>query len=682
LEAGGLQVWDKARECHRPFRFSDAAILFRATTDLPLYEDEFKAAGLPYLTVGGRGYYARPEVNDLMALLACLRDPADDLSLAAALRSPLFALSDETLYRLRWFDATGAPLSEPAPFRGALAARYSAAGAGQTGSTSPTVTEQERRVAFAATTMEELWPMVGLVDVWQLLRAAMDRTGFDAALALDDTLSVGTGGRPGAGPGRQRSNVAKFLARARDTAGAGLSEFLAGVRDLQAREAREGEAPAGATESGAVQLMSVHAAKGLEFPVVVVADLGRGRNRRGGDPLVLHDPAFGLVCKQRDENGDWLPPASYRWGQWLDGRMEAAESKRLLYVACSRAADLLILSGQLGDKDSWFSALCGAWGISPKSEPAGVTPAHAADEPADPEAAVALAPAEAGGAPAEIVQRDGFTLRVLHPTPLEETTATQAAAPRHPGLTDMPPLARPLPPVASRAALSVTELGRQLAAAAPDEDGADDPAVVRVAVPTRRDERRAGPTPAYRIGNLVHRALADWDCLCLPWDERQRRLAGYARREGVAPGAIAGAVDRAGRMLDGLVRSPLYTQIHEAAKVYREIPFTLDSPLGVLSGVIDVLYQDRQGAWRLVDWKTERVARDQVAQRAREHVVQVAAYAQAAQRVLGAPPASCLCFLDAGATVHGFTPEDLAAAWREITVGAPAGATPSTESDL
>ena len=113
-------VWDRKAEVYRPFRFDDAAILFRSTTSLPLYEEQFKAAGLPYLTVSGRGYYNRPEVRDLIALLACLYAPGDDLSLATVLRSPLFNLSDETLYRLRWRGPEGAALAEPAAYaRGA-----------------------------------------------------------------------------------------------------------------------------------------------------------------------------------------------------------------------------------------------------------------------------------------------------------------------------------------------------------------------------------------------------------------------------------------------------------------------------------------------------------------------------------------------------------------------------------
>ena len=109
--------------------------------------------------------------------------------------------------------------------------------------------------------------------------------------------------------------------------------------------------------------MSVHAAKGLEFPIVVLADMGRAPRGGGQSPRILHDPMFGLVCQVREENGDWAKPMSYRWAEWLDGRMEQAESKRLLYVACTRAADLLILSGSAKENGSWLGTLAAAWDL-------------------------------------------------------------------------------------------------------------------------------------------------------------------------------------------------------------------------------------------------------------------------------------------------------------------------------
>lgn len=99
----GASIWERGPEGggYRPAGFGDVAVLFRAMTSAPLVEDVFKATGIPYVTIAGRGYFDRQEVWDLLNLLRALHNPGDDLALAAALRSPLFGLSDEALLALR-----------------------------------------------------------------------------------------------------------------------------------------------------------------------------------------------------------------------------------------------------------------------------------------------------------------------------------------------------------------------------------------------------------------------------------------------------------------------------------------------------------------------------------------------------------------------------------------------------
>jgi ATP-dependent helicase/nuclease subunit A len=589
LEAQAFPVWDKGESDYRPFRFSDAAILFRATTSLPLYEEAFKGAGLPYLTVSGRGYYDRPEVQDLIALLTSLHNPADDLSLAAALRSPLFSLSDETLYRLRWHTPEGELSTEPRRLSHVLQ--------------NPPPTDQEDQVAWAAGVIQALRRMAGRVTVWQLLREALDRAGFEAALALSGDGRDATS--------RQLGNVDKLLALARQRGGTSLSAFLRRLDDLRAREAREGEALGSAPESGAVQLMSIHAAKGLEFPVVVVADLGRAAHGGFGSPRILHDPAFGLVCKQRDPFGDWQKPASYRWAEWLDGRMERAESKRLLYVACTRAADLLVLSGKLFSKNSWLGEILDIWGI------------------------------DLEGSEEDLLDLDGFSLRVLRPgyVPMEVVPAVQTLA-SSPGLAVMPALARPLPEMPAREVQSVTGFTR---AQAEDEEVVPE---LRPLNPAYDAPEGRPSVPAYQLGDLVHRALANWDCLSLPALQLQVRLAAYARREGFTrPESVQLAVERTTTMIDNLKRSALFTEIQSAAQRLSEVPFRLSTEEGEFHGVIDLLYQDSNGGWHLVDWKTEWLPADQVGAHARQHLSQIELYILAAARALGSRPDARLVFL-------------------------------------
>ena len=84
----------------RPLDYGDFAILCRASTSFSAYEDALERAGVPFLTVAGRGFYGRPEIRDLLNTLQALADPTDDLALAGMLRSPAFALSDAALYHL------------------------------------------------------------------------------------------------------------------------------------------------------------------------------------------------------------------------------------------------------------------------------------------------------------------------------------------------------------------------------------------------------------------------------------------------------------------------------------------------------------------------------------------------------------------------------------------------------
>ena len=590
LEKECFQVWDKVEHLYRPFRMSDAAVLFRSTTDLPLYEEQFKAAGLPYLTVSGRGYYDRPEVHDLLALLACLYSPSDDLSLATALRSPIYGLSDETLYRLRWRTSSGEPVEQPIPLVEALA--------------SPPPSGQEREVIQAAESLAELRQVAGRAPVWQLLRAALDLTGYETTLALTDA-GLGSGSR-------QRSNLLKLMDIARQQGGTSLSGFLRQVRDLRAREAREGEALGSAPDTGAVQLMSIHAAKGLEFSVVVVADLGRSKRPPASSAHILHDPAFGIVCKQRDGNGDWVKPAGYRWAEWLNGQMEEAENRRLLYVACTRAADLLILSGQPAGRTCWLGDILEAWELPPDGEQD------------------------------ELVPCEGYSVRILRPLePPYPVEQFESQIFESTGLGEIPRLAGPLPPMVGARNLQVTRLARTdraIEIALPE---------LRPAVSRSTSQSQVVRAPAYLVGRVVHRLLADWSCLSLPDAELQHRLEGSARREGLAyPDMASDAAGRARRMLENLRREALYGEIEAAVERYTELPFSLNTVLGRLEGVIDLLYLDRHGVWRLIEWNTEWVRQGQSVQPTKELLTQLALYAQAVQQLLGVAPQSSLVYLN------------------------------------
>ena len=304
LVEGSGHVQIEANGQLRPLSYGDVAILCRASTSFAAYENALERAGIPFLTVAGRGFYGRPEIRDLLNALAALADPTDDLALAGLLRSPAFGVSDAGLYRL-------SEARDRAEGPNSLWHTLRAFGAELAG-------EDGGRAARAALIISDLHAQAGRAPVADLLKAFLDATGYRAALLA-------------AGQARAARNVAKLLADAHASGLVSVGEFLAYVAELRDSGTREGEARA--TAEGAVQIMSVHAAKGLEFPVVVIGDATYNPPGRSG---VLFDPALGVLLAQKDD--DKQLPAIYRLGKLTADDQEAAESDRLLYVAATRAA--------------------------------------------------------------------------------------------------------------------------------------------------------------------------------------------------------------------------------------------------------------------------------------------------------------------------------------------------------
>jgi ATP-dependent helicase/nuclease subunit A len=294
------------------------------------YEAALREADIPYLTTAGRGYYGRNEVQDLIHLVRVLSDPTDELALVGVLRSPLFALSDATILRLRF--------AHPHSLWAALLASDEQHAA----------PDDAPALAFARDTLRDLAALRGHLTVVELLRAALARTGY---LATVSGLEHGS---------QRRVNIEKLLEAARQAGRSGLPDFSAHLESLLKTEPREGEAPLEAGDS--VRLMTVHKSKGLEFPIVVLPDLGRRGPR--SSPRWLARRSYGLALRLRDEHGEEQEPIAYHLARREEQQMEAAERDRLLYVALTRASDYLILSGATATQSGpdWLSRLLGALG--------------------------------------------------------------------------------------------------------------------------------------------------------------------------------------------------------------------------------------------------------------------------------------------------------------------------------
>ncbi|QUV99182.1 UvrD-helicase domain-containing protein [Chloracidobacterium sp. MS 40/45] len=307
----------------RPPTYRDIAFLFGALTDVKTYERALRRAGVPCYVVAGHGFYGRPEVSDMLNLLAFLDNRADDIALAGVLRSPLFGLSDETLLWLRWTtaDASDRWVSLYSQLRREAEQGQSKLAHGQ-----------RALLEEAVTILEELLAVRNRLPLPDLIEQAIRRTGYDIVCA-------------GAEDGPQRlSNLDKLVALARGFASREthlLRDFVAYIREFRRLDAREAEAQ---LELGldAVALLTIHKSKGLEFPVVVLPDLQRRWRQSAGKFVFERNSGLGFDVP--DMLGRRRPTALKSMALERIERREQFERMRQLYVAMTRAQDALILS--------------------------------------------------------------------------------------------------------------------------------------------------------------------------------------------------------------------------------------------------------------------------------------------------------------------------------------------------
>jgi ATP-dependent helicase/nuclease subunit A len=288
------------------------------------YAKAFEARGLEHVLVGGRSFHSRPELLALRNALAAIEWPDDELHVYASLRGPLFALTDDQLLAWR----------------------------GQFQRLSPTRPFDEDSLAKLSPSLREVAEALAILK--RLNRA---RNKQPIAETIADFLSA-VRAHAGVAMGNAGEQALANLLRAQELARrfeqAGATSFRAFVQRL-ARDAESGEtAEAAVYEEGAegVRLMTVHKAKGLEFPVVILCDptapLAQGRPSRllDGDKGLFAAPLAGMCPAELNEHKEELL------------QRDRDEAVRLLYVAATRARDLLVapILGE-GELDSWLKPL-------------------------------------------------------------------------------------------------------------------------------------------------------------------------------------------------------------------------------------------------------------------------------------------------------------------------------------
>jgi ATP-dependent helicase/nuclease subunit A len=311
----GTMLMDKESHSERAAQFGDFAVLVPRNADFLLIERMLTARNIPTCVVAGKGYLERQEIYDLENLLRFLGAPQDDHALLAVLRSPMFAISDDLLHDIvttvedsHWqslWQKVGRYALNRLPEQNLAA--------------DP---KQPMVLARAVRILSDLLAQKDLQSLSELLRTIVFRTNYDLILLT-------------AADGAQRlKNVWKLLNIASEHGELGCAEFADLLFRMRKAEVKIGDAPV--NRENAVKIMTIHSAKGLEFPFVALPALS-ARNAAKSDRLLYHKEygiAFNTARTDEDEKPLWFQACKV-----IDEQMELAERKRLFYVAITRARD-------------------------------------------------------------------------------------------------------------------------------------------------------------------------------------------------------------------------------------------------------------------------------------------------------------------------------------------------------
>jgi ATP-dependent helicase/nuclease subunit A len=579
-------VVDEASDTFRTARYGDMAILMRAMSDVHLYEAALRKAGIPYSLTAGVGFYKRQEVLDILNLLKILIDPWDEVALAGFLRSPLAGLSDDSLVMLTQDSQLVTALQLSCDAHTAIH-KLSA--------------EQQAALFKAKALLDHLRAHMEL-PVSTFLRLVLRETNLEAVL-LSRYLGV-----------QHVSNVRKLVEVAEDFAHRRpptLRGFVQYLDDLRGKAIREGEAAMMAEGGGAVTLLTIHKSKGLEFPVVLLPDLGRARKGVSYEGFYLHD-TLGMALKATDAKGEQHSPLI---GTAITNRIKEeteAEDARVLYVALTRARDYLLLCGPSNPKAaSWFHSLNEEYNICKKPHGTKIT--------------------GDGWEGAVIRQAQGAAQKSLSTMadskPDKESILRKISGAHHAAST--------------RNTFSISAILDHLAHGLDEEQERSD----TDGTPSSHD----AASKAMARGTRVHRFFERWDFKSPPEDLIRQTIDEAALGLSESKQAVEDLLVLANQFQ----ASPFGQRLAAENDIQREAPFYLSVDQTIISGTIDAILGDDT----LVDYKTGRWDPDRNAR----YEWQLLLYAAAVEKLLGRrPKLGVLCYIDAGKTHEvTITPEQI-----------------------
>jgi ATP-dependent helicase/nuclease subunit A len=576
--------------------YGDIAVLFQAMTPSGIYEDAFKSSGVPYFVVAGRGFYEQPEIQDMMSFLSHLERPLADIPLAATLRSPLFHITDDTLF---WLSRYAKAENENAPLYHVFK---------KLEKVEELLPEQRERLEAFLELTHTLSKLKDRIPLSELINKILEGTGYELSVLMDPKGV------------RRYANLKKLIAMVREYETyerMPLASFLNILKRLKTQEVRESEAQVVLeTSVEAVRMMSVHAAKGLEFPVVFVADMGHGGSRSDSKAVIAH-AADGYAMQVPNEiDREMQKPYFFKWVDSEIIRRDEEEWKRLFYVGVTRAKSRIFLSGvhkkKKEEKESfremaswmdWAMAICGDMQVKISTE---------ASLPESP----------------RVRTKEDLSKKMEAAIKNIKWNEKVSSGNKERGVRNSFPRSIDLP-VSAYVLFQKNpeEFWRtyQIGWTVGESEGVEADGIFS------EDDFSAAD-----FGTAMHGLLEHLDF------ERPERSLEAETLDRVFGRFGKDAVSDARKIIQAFMKQPLFSELSKTRQVKREIDFVLNERRGLIHGKIDILFEDSKGDWHILDYKT--AAGDEEAARKSGYDLQLEIYALAAERILKIPVRSAIIY--------------------------------------
>jgi ATP-dependent helicase/nuclease subunit A len=325
-----VKVYDTKKKSYRPIQYQDIVILFRSFQWAPQFMEACKDENIPVYADISTGYFEAAEVSTMLALLKVIDNPYQDIPLVSVLRSPIIGLNEEQLAKIRIY-------AKKTSYYDAV--------------------KKFHQLRVQSEIEEEIQQKLDLflqqLNDWRTQARSGSLSELIWQLYRDTKFYDYVGGLPG---GKQRqANLRALYDRARQyesTSFRGLFRFLRFIERMQDRGEDLGVARSLGENEDVVRIMTIHKSKGLEFPVVFVAGMGRQFNMMDLRKNYLFDKAFGLAINYIDPEKQITYPSLIHMAFVRKKRLELiAEEMRVLYVALTRAKEKLYLIGSTKNKE-------------------------------------------------------------------------------------------------------------------------------------------------------------------------------------------------------------------------------------------------------------------------------------------------------------------------------------------